>query len=242
MNQLKSLVWQQWVLSAFLKIRRWNFLEETVDLSLNVCEEFVLLEDKANHILSNISRTMSSKEREISFLSGHCWCGQTLLLVAVLGLVNGFVAISRQTGKRRQREASSQWRRQTWGTWLTRKGEESCAGWSRWRWRKLHWVIQLKVKSFELRYRGEEGLEGKSNCRITELQELQWISDKGQQTKAADWEVQSGHQQKFGFVTVLQVWSHATSMRFKALCASLDCSWIGLVGEPVLLGGHHSFP
>lgn len=74
------------------------------------------------------------------------------------------------------------------------------------------------MKSFESDYPGEEGLEGRSNCRITELQELQRISDKGQQTKAADWEVQSGHQQKFSFVTVLQEWSHATSMTFKALC------------------------
>lgn len=111
------------MLSAFLKIHRWNFLEETVDLSLNDSEEFVRLNDKANHILSNISRIVSrKKKREISFLSGHCWCGQTLLLVDVLGLVNGSVAISRQVG-RRQREASSWWRRQTWVTWLIRKGE-----------------------------------------------------------------------------------------------------------------------
>jgi len=51
----------------------------------------------------------------------------------------------------------------------------------------------------------EEGLEGSFNYRSTELQELQGISDKGQQTKAADWEVQFGYQQKFSFVTVLQV-------------------------------------
>jgi len=51
------------MLSAFLKIHRWNFLEETVDLSLNDSEEFVRLNDKANHILSNISRIVSRKKK-----------------------------------------------------------------------------------------------------------------------------------------------------------------------------------
>lgn len=53
--------------SAFLKIYRWNFLEEIVDLSLNVCEEFVPLEDKANHVLSNITGPCQANKGKLVF-------------------------------------------------------------------------------------------------------------------------------------------------------------------------------